>query len=176
MMVKTLKIITFFIFNLSICFSQELTDNKIGEYVNSIDSLFRGNKLILFNYPNLTFWGSVSAYFHGKELVFAKTISRGELGYKSTEIYFENDFPCKIVEESHFPNWVQHAINFPEDEDSNYDKMTYSDEKFEFIIGEKCKMYQKKEDSLILIENNLEMINNEILNSKLIFDFIVKMK
>lgn len=132
-------------------------------------------------YPNMSACGgAVYGIYKNEQLIRIESTFASEFGYSSKNVDFKNDKIHKITYHEHFAEYEKYKNKYPNDEEFDPLKMTFSDTVFVFEITKKIsfKKYARSKQINAKLDQNLfqellncaESMRNELLTEKQLVD------
>ncbi len=114
-----------------------------------------------FFYPNMSYCGgALYGIYKNKELIRIESTYSGELGYSTKNVDFEKNELVKIIYYEHFPEWDKYYEKYPDLDDIDPEKMTYSDTLYILEFGKKRSFEKYAGKKLISTENDEELVES----------------
>jgi hypothetical protein len=103
--------------------------------------------------------GSVYGIYKKGELIRIESKFGAELGYSSRDVDFQNGEIVKITYREHFAEWGDYSEKYPNEEEYDAKKMTYSDTLYVLEFGKERSFKKFAGKMLISTSPNQEIID-----------------
>lgn len=127
---------------------EELHDSEINESTQK------------YFHPNMSHCGgALYGIYKSNELVRIESTYGAEMGYSSKNIDFESGEVIRINYREHFAEWSKYSEKYPNDDEIDPKKMTYSDTLYVLEFGKKRSLKKYAGKKLIATTINKDLVD-----------------
>ncbi|MEN8928174.1 MAG: hypothetical protein ABF242_00055 [Flavobacteriales bacterium] len=135
-----------------------------SDFLVVTDSADEQDSLVHYQYQNLTSWGGIEVWYKETEIVKIRATEKGELGFRETTHFYEEESNYKSVVINHSPNWAEFEEKYPDVDAVGDDRMTYTDDTTEtvahysFLDSFDLQMIHEAGELMIFVSNENKLV------------------
>ena len=138
-------------------------DKNYMETIQKIIKAESKSKWKKYFFPNMHYCGgAVYGFYEGSELKKIEATYGAELGYSERIVEFKNKQISTITYRKHFAEWDVYREKYPDEEEFDEKKMTYTNEVFVFSMSPKLKAKHYVDNKLVSTAIPTELLNELI--------------